>query len=156
MEVKLPIWLPSIKSRESPQFPCVQVACNIPLESSWQWLQLCFRPHFNQRSTHKVMGPQSCESPSCGNFKTPAWESQDKMTFGCWSLWPSIEYTIRGKVVASPKSGPWWVLWICVCSWLVRAPRCSNYALTNLLFGLCKSAWVSKLLVNLPRPIPKL
>jgi len=22
-------------------------------------------------------------------------------------LWPDIEYTIRGKVVASPKSKPW-------------------------------------------------
>ncbi len=28
------------------------------------------------------MGPQSCESPNCANFKTPTWESQDKMTFG--------------------------------------------------------------------------
>jgi len=23
-------------------------------------------------------------------------------------------------------------------SWFIRAPKCSNYALTNLLFGLCK------------------
>jgi hypothetical protein len=26
--------------------------------------------------------------------------------------WLSIENIIRGKVVASPKSGPWWVLWV--------------------------------------------
>jgi hypothetical protein len=25
-----------------------------------------------------------------------------------------------------------------VCSWLVHAQKCSNYALTNLLFDLCK------------------
>jgi len=24
-----------------------------------------------------------------------------------WALWRGIEYTIRGKVVASPKSRPW-------------------------------------------------
>jgi len=24
-----------------------------------------------------------------------------------WAPWRSPEYTIRGKVVASPKSGPW-------------------------------------------------
>jgi hypothetical protein len=24
-------------------------------------------------------------------------------------------YTIRGKVVASPKSGPWWILWVGIC-----------------------------------------
>jgi hypothetical protein len=72
-----------------------------------------------------------------------------------WVLvpWLGTKYTIRGKVVASPKFGPWWVLWICVCPWLVRAPKCSNYALTNLLFGLCRSMWVIELLVNLLSPI---
>jgi hypothetical protein len=58
--------------------------------------------------------------------------------------------------VDSPKFGPWWVLWVRVCLWLIRAPKCSNYALTNLLFGLCKFMWVSELLVNLPSPISEL
>jgi hypothetical protein len=71
-------------------------------------------------------------------------------------LWPCIEYTLRGKVVASPKSRPCWVLWICVCLWLVYATKCSNYALTNLFFGLCRSMWVIEFLVNLPSPIPDL
>jgi len=31
----------------------------------------------------------------------------------------------KGKVVASPKSGSWWVLWICVCLWLVCASKVS-------------------------------
>jgi len=56
--VKLAIWLPTNKSQELTWFPCVQVACDIPLESSQQVLQLCFRSHPNQRSTHKVMGPK--------------------------------------------------------------------------------------------------
>jgi hypothetical protein len=30
--------------------------------------------------------------------------------------WRGAKYIIRGKVVASPKSGPWWVLWI----WVAR------------------------------------
>jgi hypothetical protein len=29
-----------------------------------------------------------------------------------------------------PKSKPWWILWICVCSWFIRAPKvfqlCTN------------------------------
>jgi hypothetical protein len=45
-------------------------------------------------------------------------------------LWPDTKYTIRGKVVASPKSGPWWALWICVCPWLIYALKvlklCTN------------------------------
>jgi hypothetical protein len=42
-----------------------------------------------------------------------------------WVLapWLGIEYTIRGKVVASPKSGPCWVLWVRVCLWFFRTPK---------------------------------
>jgi hypothetical protein len=71
-------------------------------------------------------------------------------------MWSGIEYTIRGKVVASPKSRLWWVLWVCGCLCFVHAPKCSNYTLTNLLFGLCRFVWVNELLVNLPSPIPEL
>jgi len=71
-------------------------------------------------------------------------------------LWLATEYTIKGKVVASPKCKLWWVLWVCVCSWFVRASKCFDYALTNLLFGLCRSVWVSELLINLPSPIIEL
>ncbi len=35
-----------------------------------------FKPHFNRRSTHKIMGLQSRESPNFGNFETPTWVSQ--------------------------------------------------------------------------------
>ncbi len=34
--------------------------------------------------------------------------------------------------------------------------KVSNYALTNLLFGLCRPMWISNLLINLPSPILKL
>jgi hypothetical protein len=68
--VKLTIWLPTTKSLELPQFPCVQVVCHIPLESSRQGLQLCLRSHLNWGSTHKVMCPQSCESPNFEYFGT--------------------------------------------------------------------------------------
>jgi hypothetical protein len=118
MQVKLPFWLLTIKSTELLWFPCMKVTCHISLESSLWGLQLCLRPHLNRRFTHNVMGLQSCESP---NFETPnlgvPWQND------IWVLasWPGIKYTIRVKVVASPKFGPWWVLWACVCSWLERA-----------------------------------
>ncbi len=47
--LKLVVWLPTIKHLESTRFPCVKATCNIPLESSWQGLQLCFKPHCNWR-----------------------------------------------------------------------------------------------------------
>jgi hypothetical protein len=68
--VKLAIWLQTTKSRELPQFPCVQMACDIPLEISQWRIQRCFKPHLNRRSTHKVMGPQSCRNPHCGSPRT--------------------------------------------------------------------------------------
>jgi hypothetical protein len=66
-----------------------------------------------------------------------------------WVLvpWPSIEY--KGEGGDFPKFRLWWILWVC-------APKCSNYALTNLLFGLCRSVWIIDLLVNLLVPIPEL
>jgi len=63
--------------------------------------------------------------------------------------WPRTENTIRGKVVASPESRPWWVLWVHVCPWLVRAPKVYDSTLNNLLFGLCeKLNYLSLILVT--------
>jgi hypothetical protein len=56
--------------------------CDKPLEISQQRLQLCFRLYLNQRFAHKVMGPQSRGSPHFWNFRSPIWESRDKMSFG--------------------------------------------------------------------------
>jgi hypothetical protein len=46
-EVKLPVWLPTTKSRESTWRWCVHVECNTSLERSRGELQVCFRPHLN-------------------------------------------------------------------------------------------------------------
>jgi hypothetical protein len=71
------------------------------------------------------------------------------------ALWPNIENIIRGKVVASPKSRPWWVLWefVFACD-LSMHLKCFNYVVTNLLFSLCMFMWVINLLVNLLSPHP--
>jgi hypothetical protein len=130
--VKLTIWLPTTKSHESTRFPCFQVAWDIPLKSSPQGLQLCFRPHLNWRPTKKVIGPQSCKSPKLENFP-------GQKAIWMWPLWRGTKYTIRGKVVASPKSRPWWVLWVQVCSWLILAPKVFT---NHLVLVLCRSVWV--------------
>jgi hypothetical protein len=59
-----------------------------------------------------------------------------------WALRRGIEYTIRGKVVASSKSGPWWVLWIRVCLWFILTPKvlklCTNQLVVWFCAGLCE------------------
>jgi hypothetical protein len=91
---------------------------------NFQWrLQLFFRPHLDQRSAKEVMGPQSCRNLNFRNFGTPNLGVSGQNDIWVLALWPSTKNTMRGKVVASRKSGPWWVLWLCVCLWLVRAPK---------------------------------
>jgi hypothetical protein len=68
-------WLPTTKSRESTQNTWLQTTCDIPLESSWRELQLCFRPHFDPRSARRVMGIQSPGSPTGRDFGTPGKKS---------------------------------------------------------------------------------
>ncbi len=65
-----------------------------------------------------------------------------------------MENTIRGKVVASPKSGPWWVLWICVYLWLICAPKVLQPCIDQLVFGLCRFVWVIDLLLIFFSPDP--
>jgi len=94
------------------------------------WLQLYFRAHLNRRFARKVMRPPKLRD-------SQLWEFQDfhlgvPRQNDIWVLvpWPSTKYIIRGKVVASPKFGPWWLLWVRICPWLIRAPKvfqlCTN------------------------------
>jgi hypothetical protein len=80
--VKLTIWLPTTKSQESSWFPSMQVACHIPLESFRWRLQLYFRPHFNRRSTHKVMGPNVTGVPVVGISGLPLGSPETKWHLG--------------------------------------------------------------------------
>jgi hypothetical protein len=49
-----------------------------------------------------------------------------------WVLatWPSIENITKGKVMDFLKFRPWWILWILISPWFVRAPKvvqlCTN------------------------------
>ncbi len=112
--VKLAIWFPTIKSQESTRPRCVQGGggCNTQLKSSQRELQLCFRPRPNRRSKQRVTVPQSYGRRNRGNFGTPPWESQDKKPFGSRCYGEAQRILYGGKVVASPESKPWWVLWV--------------------------------------------
>jgi hypothetical protein len=80
---EMTMWLLTTKSQESMRPPCLQVACDMSLKTSQWELQLCFRPHLDQRSEHEVIASQSCESFNLGNFETLLWEFWDKKSFEC-------------------------------------------------------------------------
>jgi len=53
------------------------------------------------------MGLQNRGNLNFENFKTPKLGVPKQNDIWMQAPWPSIENTIRGKVVASPKSRPW-------------------------------------------------
>jgi hypothetical protein len=58
----------------------------------------------------KLWGSKVAGVPTWAIFGLPRRESPVKKFIWMWVPWTNAEYTIRGKVVASPKSGPWWIL----------------------------------------------
>jgi hypothetical protein len=129
------------KNKESFQFPWVQVVCHIPLENSQWRLKLCFGAHLNWRSAHKVMGLQSHRNPNFGEF----WNSH----LGVPRQWHlDVSPVAKHKEYYKGEGGRWWLSPILArgesCEFvfargLSMHQRWSSYALTNLLFGLCKS-----------------
>jgi hypothetical protein len=99
-EIKLAVWLPITKSQESTWFPCVHVACNMPLENSRQGLQLWFKPHPDWRFSQEVIASQNHRSSSLSNFGTPIWKSRDKKSFG-WGPCIEVQSILYG--------GRWWL-----------------------------------------------
>jgi hypothetical protein len=138
--VKWAIWLPTTKSRESTRFPCVKATCNILLESSWQGLRLCFRPHCNRRSTREVMHLQICGSPSCRNFGSG-------LPFGSSTTKSHLDVTPmeRCRVYYKGEGGGFPQVRVVVslvcpsCLWLVLAPKVLQLCTNHFVLGLCKS-----------------
>ncbi len=83
--VKLAIWLPPTKSRESTCSRHAFWECNMVLKSFFWGLQLWFRSHPARRSGRGAMKSQNPGTPTWDSFGTPLWESREKVTFrrGC-------------------------------------------------------------------------
>ncbi len=62
-----------------------------------------------------------------------------KSAIWMWLPQSNAENTIWGKVVASPKSGPWWVKWVQGRPWLVPTPNGCKMSSNQLGVGFgCK------------------
>jgi len=120
--VKLVVWLPTTKSRESTSSQRLQMDCDRALESSQGELQLWFRPHSNRRSEPGVVSVQSPGSLTRDSFGTPLWESRENVPFGCSS---------RGELQRILYGGRWWLppspgrgeTSVSKCPWLVPTPK---------------------------------
>ncbi len=125
----------------------MQVACHISLESSRWGLKLCFRTHFNQRFTKKSYGfPKSWES-RFWDFGIPNLGVPGQNDIWMQALWLGIDNTIRGRWWLPLSSSGGKSCESMFVHGLSMHQKCSNHALTNLLFGLCRSVWIIDLLV---------
>jgi len=116
--VKLAVWLSTTKSSESTRPRCVQVECDRSLKSSRVELQFFFIPHPNRRFEQRVMTSQSPGSPNQDIFGILPWEPRDKKPIRCGCRGEDRVYYM-GEGGGFPESGPWWVLWVHSCPWLV-------------------------------------
>jgi hypothetical protein len=84
--VKLAVWLPTTKSRESTCSRRALRECDTALESSLRGLQDWFRPRCDPRLGRGVMAVQSPGSSTrtcSGQFRAPFRESREFVPFGC-------------------------------------------------------------------------
>jgi len=86
------------------------------------------------------MGLQSHGNLNFENFKTPKnLGISGQNDIWVQASWLSAKKTINGKVVVSPSSGYGESYESMFAYGSFVHQECSNYALTNLLFGLCRS-----------------
>jgi hypothetical protein len=149
--VKLSIWLPTTKNQESPRFPCFQIVEKLSTRAK-NFLYASYQSEVYK----EIYGPLKSQESQVREFRDSHLGVSKQNAIWMWASWIGTKYTIRGKVVASPKSRLWWVLWIRVCLWFILTPKvlklCTNQ-LVVWFVQICVSNWCLSLFLI---PIPEL
>jgi hypothetical protein len=144
--VKLPVWLPTTKSRESTRSRRALGECDTALESSPRGLQVWFKPCPDPRSGREDMMFQSPGSPKSGQFRDSTLGVSGQTTTWVWARRSNTENTIGRMVVTPPKSGPWCVMWVRVSPWLVPTPNACRMSYNQLVLVLDAGSWPNSLI----------
>jgi hypothetical protein len=120
--VKLAVWLPTTKSRESTSSRRLQRECNMELKISRGELQLWFRLRSNWNWQLGDMSSRSPGTPTRDSFETPPWESWEKKPFGC-SLGGRLQRTLYERRWWLPPSPNHGATNVSKCPWLVPTPK---------------------------------
>jgi hypothetical protein len=144
--VKLAVWLPTTKSRESTRSQRALGECNPALESSRRGLQVWFRLRPDRRSGREAMMSQSPESPKSGQFWDSTLGVPGKSAIQVQVRRRGTENTIGRMVVAPPESRPWCVTWVQVSPWLVPTPNACRMSSNQLVLVLDAGSWPNSLI----------
>jgi hypothetical protein len=129
--------------------------CDTPLESSWGELQVLLQTLFQSEVWAGNYEFSKSQESKPGQFR-----DSSLGVLGIKAIWMRVrrsnkENTIWGKVVASPKLGPWWVKWVRVARGLSQHPECFQRWTNQLVVGFVAGCeWVNKLVLLLS-PIPQ-
>jgi hypothetical protein len=146
--VKLVVWLPTTKSRESTRSRRALGECDTALESSQRGLQVWFRPRPNRRLGREAMMSQNPGSPKPGQFRDSTLGVPGKSVIRMQVRRRGTENTIGRMVEAPPKSGPWCVMWVRVSPWLVPTPNASRMSSNQLVLVLDAGSWPNSLIFS--------
>jgi hypothetical protein len=147
--VKLAVWLPTTKSRESTRSWHALGECNTSLKRSRRRLQDWLRPCPDPRSGRGVMAIQSPGSPTethSGQLRDSISGVLGKCDIWIWVPRRIIEYTIGNMVVTSLEPGPWCVMWVRISPWLVPTPNACIMSSNQLVLVLDAGLWPNSLI----------
>jgi hypothetical protein len=131
--VKLPVWLPTTKSRESTRYRRALGDCDTALESSQRGLQVWFRPRPDRRLGREAMMSQSPGSPKPGQFRDSTLGVPGQTTTWVWARRSNAKNTLGRMVVTPLESGPWCVIWVWISPWLVPTPNACRMSSNQLV-----------------------
>jgi len=89
----------------------------------------------------KLWGPKVAGVPTLAISRLPLGNPETKSHLDV-GLVERHKVYYKGEGGGFPKSGPWWVLWIQVCLWLVLAPKVFKLCTNHLVLVLCRPVWV--------------
>jgi len=129
-EVKLAIWFPTTKSQELNLISlCASGMRHALGKLSTRATTFLYTSSQSKVYAKSYGAPKSQES-KLWEFRDSHLRVSGQNAIWMWASWRGTKYIIKGKVVASPKFGPWWILWVWICSCLVHAPKvfklCTN------------------------------
>jgi hypothetical protein len=141
--VKLVVWLSTTKSQKSTQFTCVQVACNILLESFRRGYN--FALEFNSiRGLHmKLWAPKVVEVPTLAISRLSLGSPGSKCHLDVGLMERHLVY-YKGEGGGFPQVWAMVSLVNLSCPWLVLAPKVFQLCTNHLVLVLCKPVWVNE------------
>jgi hypothetical protein len=141
--VKLTIWLPTTKSRESSFSRCSILDCNMALKSSRRELQLCFRPRLHRSLQSEDMSSQSPGTTTQDNFGLQLGSPRKKSHLDVASA-ESCRIYYKGEGGGFPQVRVV-VSFVCpCCPWLVLTPRVLQLCTNHFVWVVCRPVRVSE------------